>query len=907
MQFQNLSVEDGLSNNFVKSVYKDSDGYMWFGTLDGIDRFDGTEVVNYSNWFDNKTESVNAIIEDADNKLWIGTETKLYCWNKSTPLFNYINIGSSKTRVNCLANYTDSIVIAGTSNGLVLINSYSFQQQTITFHPDTLNNINNVTGIVVRNKKQIWLTTSGGLIQVNPENKKHLVFKMGQRNNDPVNRFSCLTIIGNELFIGTQSSGVLSFDLNNYKFRSLPDIGNNYILSMHGDSSKTLYVGTDAGGLKVVNVTTWEVKSIEHDNSDPSSIVSNAVYSFFIDELGRYWVGTYSGGVSYSLPTNGVFKIYNHGSFYSGNSSVRSIYFDTEGYKHIGTRDGLFIMKPDSKEIKWVKKDDIKGLRSDIILNIYPWNNKVLIGTYGGGISVYTKGQDVFETFIDNDDFYNGCIYGFGTDKDNNLWIGSLQGLYCVNTKTDSFNFFSELQDGLTDKRIYSIFIDSQNRLWAGTMTGTLVFDIIDNTIKPIDLYINLPVHKTISFFEDSFRNIWIGTEKGGLFKLSDDLKTISNITDADGLPSNSVTAITESKPGVYWISTLKGLCKYDSQIDRYYTFQISDGLPGLVFNPSAIYKDKDNIIWLGNEKGLVYFDSFGSLEQRCSDKIVITELFVDGNMIDPYNSEILNRPLSRIEQIQLNRGQNSIGFKFLALNYLSPTENKYACRLKSKSDKWEILGHVNTKFYDRLPPGNHQFEVCLLNRAGYPDETSVKSLTIAVRPAWHQNLWIVSAIAVLIIGLILQGLLYVLRTKKKIKKMLTGNRAIANKEKYESSHLTLEKSTEMLKRIKEYVESEKVYMKEDLKISHIADSLGYTIHEISQVINQNLNQNFTDFINHYRIIEIKKRMLDEKYAKYTLIAIAESCGIKSKTSFYRIFKKETGKTPAEFLSQNGK
>ena len=265
--FRRLSVEDGLSNNFVRSIYKDHLGFMWFGTLEGIDRFDGVELRNFSNRFPFAEQSVNCISEDTVNyHLWIGTETGLYTWDRYSNLFQPVELPAGAVRISALA-FLNSTLVAGSSQGVWIIDVATQKIQHYLFHSSLTNNLNQITGLVLQTDEFIWFSTLGGLVRFNFMNRKHEVFQ-NEEGNPQSNLFSALTLHQNDIYLGTRERGVIQFNTKTAKFKPFPGIENNYILCISADNQGNLYVGSDGGGLEVIDLQSGEDSLVEHDSSN---------------------------------------------------------------------------------------------------------------------------------------------------------------------------------------------------------------------------------------------------------------------------------------------------------------------------------------------------------------------------------------------------------------------------------------------------------------------------------------------------------------------------------------------------------------------------------------------------------------------------------------------------------------
>lgn len=901
LSFSKLSVENGLSNNLVNTIYKDSFGFIWFGTLEGLDRYDGVEVRPYSSKFPEAVENVYSITEDFRKHLWVGTLTGLFRYNNTSDKFERISIDSTNITVRAMAVMSDSSLCVGTTNGLYLVNTQTSQSKHIRLSDSPGYKENYITGIFPDNHGNCWLSTLAGLVRYSLDTQKNDLFLFNNSPQDAYNSFTSICSIGNKIYLGTRSMGIVEFDLSSKIFSVGIDTGNKIILALISDNRERLFVGTDGGGLKVIDIRTRKVESIENQENNSSSISSNSIYSFYIDENDRYWIGTYSGGVNFTKSIAGSFKLHPVTSKYpEANKSIRSFYFAPDGTQYFGTRNGLVQISRDGvAKFFQVNANDKGGLRSNIILSVYPFMNDILIGTYGGGISRFSVSEQRIKPFLDSEIFTRGNAYAFETDKNGNIWIATFNGIYKYSPANKSIVNFTRQNSGLKSDEVFEITFDSKGRLWIGTMLGASVMQHTGERLEKAELpETAVNNFKTNYIYEDQAGNIWICTERGGLIMIDQGLTKSRTYRDTDGLPDNSICAIIESSTGEYWISTLKGFCKFSSQSQKFKKFSLSDGLPSLVFTPAATLLAQDGTLYFGNEKGLVYFTPAEAAETALKSKIRLTDFYLFGKVVKPGPKSALTQSIETTEEIRLSDRSNSIGFRFVALNYINPADNDYQYKLEGFDKEWRSNGSNNTIFYEKLKPGNYRFKVRNANQA---DENSANNVELKIQ---IQHSLFSSPLFFLFVLLIASvGTFVMIRYIKKLQKL--GKRFIEipqKLEKYKGSKIPETQSTIISNELKRYMEEKKPYLNAEFKLADLANEINYPLHDVSQVLNQDLNQSFPDFVNKYRVEEVKKRMEDKAYARFTFFAIAQQCGFNSKTSFYRIFKNETGKTPADYV-----
>ncbi|MFT3738077.1 MAG: two-component regulator propeller domain-containing protein [Breznakibacter sp.] len=896
--FKRLTVENGLSGNFVKSIHKDPKGFVWLGTLEGIDRFDGAEIRNFSWWFTGNGQSVNCFADDSNSRLWLGTDKGVYRVLPDLTGVARFDLGVGDVQVLSLMSGGEKLW-AGTNRGLFELDP----ERNVVRHYSLGDRDIGVTSMVGASNGILWLSTSLGLCAFDTELHIPAFYDLEHTALPQANALSSLAIAGEKIYAGTVSHGVYEFDISTKRIAKLTDIGDDYILTLYAGTDHLLYIGTDAGGVKVFDPAAKRVvAALVHDPNNVTSISSNSVYSFLKDESGRYWVGTYSGGVNYSAAANSMFKVVqNVGTHSFVNKSVRSLYFHRTGHRFIGTRNGFYVEDARGHTTLYDKGNSPR-LRGDIVLTFYPFGDDILIGTYGGGACRFNLRTGKIEALQGHPEFENGCIYAFETDGDGNLWACTLNGIIRIEKNTQRATLYNTGNTAIKSDLVYAIRFDRENRLWVGTMSGTSCFRLAGGLLEPVKTAIELPRFKTVGFYLDSENSMWIATEKGGAYVVDSGMSHIRLISEKEGLSNNSVSGIIQTGKNHYWLTTLKGLARYDNASGTIRHFGVSSGLPGLVFSPNAIVRDEWGKVWLGNEKGLVVFDPKTTTDTEVSFKPVLTDVYVGGKS---YLTPTGDQKGSGFPKIDFEGTQRDIGFRFVALNYNDPVDNRYAYRLVGEKKEWSQLDGKNAIYFQELKAGSYRFEVALLDESGGINARDITAVDFQIHPMWYENKLLLVVLFLLLIVLFFAIRFKLSRMKQKllaIEEEMRHHQPEEPKERYESSRLSEERGQELVDALLGHINQDHAFLNPDLKIGDLADRLDCSVHELSQVINQHLGQSFSEFINHYRIEEVKRRLQSDEYSRFTLLAIAESCGFNSKTSFYRVFKKETGMTPAEYL-----
>jgi len=896
VSFHTLSVETGLSNNFVKTIFKDSRGFIWIGTLEGLDRYDGVSLKSYI--VDSTKSSVNDLAQTSDDFLWVATENGLWKLYDETFQFEQVLTGSD-FRALSLAKDGNNNLLVGTDCGLYVMSNTT----TLHFLLDSSNlrsPSNIITGIVSDGLFSCWISTLSGLFRCDYSSGEPRISTY-HAHSESYNSFSGIAKIGNCIYLGTKTQGLIKFDVPSKQLTPYIDVGNKFILHVSSDGADRLFIGTDGNGLKIISVKDNTVTaSFEYNSQDPSSIRSNAVYSF-LETDGILWVGAYSTGLSYSQQK--LFHVYTLGNVISTRDrQIRSFAFDKATQtKILGTRDGLIVIDEKNGEAAHIRRQNNPFLRANIILSIFPFENNYLIGTYGGGVSVYNPTTRIISDFRDESVFQQGCFYGFSADANNNLWFATLEGVYCY-FSTGELKQFTTANSSLCGNEVYAVKADSKGRVWFGLAQGLCFFDPTTNDFRPsTDAHLSLKINtKVTSIYEDKNDNVWFCTEKDGLYSLNSDLGSIKHFSTDGFLPDNSTNSIVEDGQGYYWVALNKGLARCSFNNEQIRLFGLSDGLPGLMFNPNACFFDiYENKLWWGSEKGLVCCQPDRMDNAVSSQPVRLTSFHINGNEVVSGKGSPLLQSIDRCTQIRLNHLQKNIRFGFVALNYVFPNSNIFDVYLSGFEKTWTTLNKGQSEVsYNNLKPGKYIFHIRL---SGQPN--TERSVIIVIQRPWYTYAALLSVILVVITWLL--GRLW--------RRRLLDPEADAKQEHDDDtkklptkpSIQAVRKNETIQKALTTLMEEKKPYLKPDLKVTDLATMLHCQPYELSKFLHAT-HHNYSDFVNRYRVDEFMRRCHLQENRKYTLTALSEQCGFSSRASFFRIFKKITGRTPAEYLQNSG-
>ncbi|MDR3062209.1 MAG: helix-turn-helix domain-containing protein [Dysgonamonadaceae bacterium] len=890
LHFTTINTDNGLSNNTINAIYKDSAGFIWLGTQNGFNRFDGINVEVYPDF---NNETIYTICETDSNRLWVGTNFGLKVLSRKSGSIRTVELpGINPIAVRALKFHKETLYIC-TDHGL-------FTQKENSIEKTEINSTGHLTGIIIDSGDNCWLTSDDGLIYYNPHHRKHEKYLYSPTNNI-LNKFYCLIQVGSKIYIGSENTGVLVFDIPSKTFTRFTNLGNNCILNLNFHQNK-LYVGTNGGGLKIVSLENQSVSSVTHDPNNPYSISSNAIYSFLLDDQ-TFWIGTFFSGLNYNIISRDIFRVYSlPGKLNTLDLNVRSFWIGNDGRKIIGTRNGFFFISEKESVFRNFSSENTRVLKSNIILSIFPWNNQFLIGTYSGGLYTFNPQTMTLSEFKDEQLFTNNSFYSFTSDKDKRIWFGTLSGVICFDPHTGKITQYTSSDSGLTDNLVYSILCDSDNRIWIGTAEGVCLYDNKTQTIRkdifPAGFNPNLKMIRHL--YQDSSGDIWICSEKNGLVQIDKSLSAGKHYTDKNLLPDIFAISTIEDNFGYLWISTAKGLIRFDKQTGNYFLFSLTDGIPALLFNHS-VQKDEEGTIWWANEKGLLHTLPPENPKTDPGKKpIVVTAVYIGGKRIKPGTPSLQYAP-EFTSIIHLESNQDNVDIRFSGLDFGILKSEIYEYKLDGQDSTWNRLIGQNQISYTDVKPGRYKLHI---RKAGSLEPE--KNILILKKKSYATYFWIGISILIILTEIYFYRIQLIKLSNLKKKIVDPVKKRMDHSEKYQNSKLVEEESILIRNALLEYMEREQPYLNSKLKLADASAAIKYPQAKISQVLNQNLKTNFTDFVNKYRVTEFKKKAQTDSIHQYTLTALSEKCGFNSRSSFFHVFKKITGQTPLEFLKESG-
>ena len=768
MDFRNYQVTDGLSSNTITSIYQDRMGFMWFGSRNGLNRFDGQRFRTFKHDFKDSTSigsnSIFSLYEDAAGQLWVGTYQGIYRFDPQYETFRlFTGIPAGEIRY-IQGDRAGSIWVVSNLNlyqyhaGTEKVTQHHFSaDQTISLHASE-------TGT-------IWLATSQGMVKRFDEKEQRFIeYPIQRLYGKHMSSIKALCALGDTaLLVGTMNE-LLYVDLHTQTVENaLQDAKplNIHVHTIFKENSRAYWIGSESGLLRFDGMSrTGEL--ISRQPTNPYSLSNNIVSAICKDMEGGIWLGTYFGGVNYFSPHNNRFRKYfpEPGKPSLSGEIVHEITKDDAGYLWVGTEDaGLNRLNPATGEIKaFLPGPSPEHIAYHNIHGLVANGNELWVGTYEHGLDVLDirTGKVIrhYKAASDGKSFTSDFIITLYRRKNGDVLVGTWNGLFRYHPAQDIFvplPFF--------DGHIQSIHEDDEGTLWVGTY-GSGVFYQNTRTGREGHLQ-HLPNHQGVlannyvnHVYGDHKGQLWFCTE-GGLTRYDRKTAAFQHYTAVDGLPDNQVFRILEDDAGHYWISTGKGLCRYDASENRYERFHIDHGLPTEQFNYNSSFKDTDGTLYFGTLKGLVSFrpQDFGNTEH-------IPKVYITGLQINhlPVNLREQGSPLktalTHTDALTLPFKSTNISIEAAALSYVIPSMNRYQYKMEGIDKEWVTAQQGHAIHYSRLPPGRYTFRIRGANYEGlWGNQERVLHLT--VNPPFWLSGWAYLLYAVAVIAIVAVVLRY--------------------------------------------------------------------------------------------------------------------------------------------------
>lgn len=813
LTFKHLNLARGLSNSTVEVLFQDSRGFIWIGTRDGLNRYDGSEVVVFKNDVNDPNSIsdnyITSIIEDHQHNLWIGTTNGLNCFDPKRVTFKrYKHIGQgslSHNYITSIAERTNGKLWIGTFGGGINVLDPSTEKCTYIISKANSLKSNFINRVFVDADNRVFVGTEVGVQKLENENlfwfsdlEIHKIVGKNAVSIKVINQDRS----GN-LVLGTNEDGLLLYndELNSFRLfqhsETAPQtLGSNLVRSIGIAKNGSVWVGCINGGLNLLDPISGKFYTYQNDPNDPESLSQRTVSAILADDQSNLWVGTHRGGVNVFMPNEG--KFVHHKQENGANNSIRkaigsdgasnlqsslsyndvkSFCEDENGNIWIGTDGGglnLYNRKSGNYTHFKYNPTNKATLGSNEVLDIFEdKKGNLWLSTWGGGLNKY-NGNGTFTRFKTSDNpesISSNYVQKTFEDSKGNLWVGTyFGGLNLYDSQKKTFKRFVTGSGGsrIFGKNIVSIAEDRQGAIWVGTDDGGL--NRIDSKTQFIRHYFNKE-EKTPDLrvlFIDSKGRLWLGQK--GLFRYDKTQDRFSLFPKDEALTNEFIKGIVEDEMGNLWISTSTGIRELNPESETVHTYHFLDDPKGQEFEANAALRTKDGEIYFGGINGYHTFYPKNMTAEIFEPKLYFTDFQLLNKKIKPSDEDSpLPVAISFLEELDLSYRQSTFTLGFASLNFSSFENRSFKYKLEDWDQDWVTAGPENKANYTNVEPGTYTFRLMTANNAGtWSPQT--KALKITIHPPFYATWWF----RILVLLLVSYGVfrLYIFRKDQAIQKL---------------------------------------------------------------------------------------------------------------------------------------
>ncbi len=781
LNFKYYQVEDGLSSNTVYDIIQDAEGYIWVGTEDGLNRFDGYDFRYYRNIPRDTTSIVSnyvyKLLEHSDGNIWVGTERGVCIYHPQTGIFTPFHLRTSQgvtitDRIQGLIpDDNGRLWIASTGQGVFLYDQVKNELKQYSFESYRENQfVQLYTTCIFKDRDQtVWALVNGTIHQIYKLNPLTDTFEpaFSHITPDKLKKLSSYCMLEDTfgvLWLGTWNNGIFAVDkTTGVKANYLNTEGVDKILHIHSimeyEPGK-LYIGSNEGLISFIGTPVKGYKMEEHIR-DP--ILSNCfVYPIYKDREGGLWIGTYYGGINYASSNRNYFTGYTHHKYcnsVSGNV-ISAFCEDKAGCLWIGTDDGgLNYFNTKTEHFTTYKPE--KNRNSLSFHNIHALcmdGNELWIGTYTGGLNVMDLSTKRFRHYvsntIDTTTLSSNSIYALYKDTCANIWVGTMAGINLYDRTLDTFRRIKEYYETTTD------ILQVGDRVWFATNgNGLLSYHLGTQEWKHYvfdsgDLS-SLISNNVMCLCLDDQGQLWVGTISG-LCRYEPGCDAF--VLPATGFENSSICKLF-SDDGHLWITTTKGLIDYDPRLNRIRVFTREDGLTSEQFTVNSGIKTRNGKIYAGTTNGFNAFYPKQIVVNRHVPQIRLTDFQLFNKSVEL--RDYMEKDNNGEACIVLAYNQNSFGFDFTALSYFAPEKNEYAFYLEGFDKEWNYVGKKRKATYTNIPPGKYAFRIRASNNDRIWNTEGISVRLIITPPFWLTG-WFIALYILMGVGTLLGLYIYV-------------------------------------------------------------------------------------------------------------------------------------------------
>ena len=787
LYFDHLTISDGLSQNTIYCVLQDQSGYIWIGTQDGLNKYDGYSFEIYqSQGIENnevgfKGKYISTLFEDKAGNLWVGT---------------------NKGGINFKAKSSDQFVTLQSDSIFVLLKGFEisslFEDATgniwittvgagvLKYHPNTKvyqifnkensNLSSDVTFDVVEDKYgKVWVAAAGGGLNYLDHDNQFKTSHEMLPNNPNMSGFRKKLLLDDEyLWVGTQGTGLYKMNLKDKRYIHFAEgngtrsINSNAVMDLFKTKNGRLFIATEGNGLNIYDTISGEMSSFKSHIEEPTSLSSNSLLCLFGDRMGNIWMGTFNGGINICKPNKTWFN------FFTPYSSSNNDLSNKSTLSILQSQNGQILVGTDGGGLNWLNKNkdnfeaasfthdssNPNSIAGNVVKTLFEdRQGQLWVGLFAGGLDLYDPITKSFQHFME----WRPNVWSITERKNGNLLVATLgDGIHTVDTQTKEVSRFqSKTMDlsSLTDPNITIVFVDQSDRVWIGSLDNGL--DMINESNNyskhfehnPLDSF-SISNDEIRTIFQDRSGDIWIGTEGGGLNRWLGEGR-FEQINKEDGLIANSVMGITEDDHGLIWISTFKGISRLDKKTKAIKNFNFRTSQNANQFNQNAILTDQNGKLYFGGVNGLHAIQPEQVIENNLQPELIFTDLKIYGKSVfvgkQSDGRTILEKNIESSSDIWLSYLDQSFTIYFSAIDYTNPLDNEFAFKMEGFNENWVYTSAgQRSATYTNLDAGTYVFKI--------KHKEKIASLNIHIKPPFWKTIWFRVLAFLFSLGIIFSG-----------------------------------------------------------------------------------------------------------------------------------------------------
>lgn len=796
LHFDQLTISNGLSHNTIYCILQDQNGYIWIGTQNGLNKYDGyTFEVYQSSEIKKNTEgfkgkSISALFEDRSANLWVGTKKQGINF-KAKKNDRFVNLQSDSAFFSIkgieissfFEDKSDNIWITTVGAGVLKYNPKTGISKIFN-HKNSHLTSDVVFDLVEDKYGTIWVATAGGGLNYLTADDKFKTSHAMLPNNPNMSGYQKKLLLDDEyLWLGTQGTGLYKMNLKdkNYirfeKGEGKRAISSNAVMDLLIIDDEKLFIATDGNGLNIYDKNTQEISFYGLQSTGQAALNSNALLCMLEDRTGNIWIGTYNGGISIYKPNKTWFDFYVPNLSGNNDLSHHSI------LSILQSKNGEILVGTDGGGLNWLNQNHDNFETSSFINNPTDPNSiggnvvktmledskgQIWIGLFAGGLDLYNPTTKTFEHFM----WWRPNVWSLAERKNGKLLVATLgDGLHVIDLQTKDitkFQFQSENIDHSIDKNIMTVFVDEMDRVWIGSLNnGLVMIDEKHNTYaqfkhNPKDSF-SISNDEIRTIFQDSDGEIWIGTEGGGVNRWLGEGR-FDQLRKKDGLIANSVMGISEDKIGNIWMTTFKGISRLNKKNNTITNFNFRTAQNTNQFNQDAILTDADGKLYFGGINGLHTIRPDKVVENNYQPEIIFTDLKIHNKSVPIGKLKngriILKEPIETSSDIWLSYLDQSFTIFFNAIDYTNPLENEFAFQLEGFSENWEYTSAgQRSATFTNLDAGTYVFKI--------KHKEKIVSVNVHIQPPFWKTLWFRFLAIIFSLGVIFSGLYFWIKRRE--------------------------------------------------------------------------------------------------------------------------------------------